>query len=92
MSTETSQQQHRNKAFQQHRNKWNYWIRWLSNTRRNHNNFKNHLKEENRDTDATGSIFDAIKALSDEVRGEFESDDYKKRFLKSLSKIQKLTK
>ena len=56
------------------------------------NNFKNHLKEENRDTDATGSIFDAIKALSDEVRGEFEGDDYKKRFLKSLSKIQKLTK
>ena len=60
------------------------------------NNFKNHLKEENRDTDATGSIFDAIKALSDEVRGEFEDllegDDYKKRFLKSLSKIQKLTK
>ena len=54
------------------------------------NNLENHLLEENKDTDATHSIFDAIAALIDEVRGEYEDllegDNSRKRFLKSLSK------
>ena len=36
------------------------------------NNLESHLKEENKDTDATDGIFDTIAALRDEVRGEFE--------------------
>ena len=48
------------------------------------NNLEKHLKEENKDTDATDGVFDAITALSEEVRGGFEDllDDDKKRFLK----------
>ena len=48
------------------------------------NNLEKHLKEENKDTDATDGVFDAITALSDEVRGGFDDE---KRFLKSLSKM-----
>lgn len=50
-----------------------------------------HLKEESSDTNATDGVFDAITALSSEVREEFEDllggDDNKKRVLKSRSKI-----
>ena len=50
-----------------------------------------HLREESVDGDTMDGVFDAIKALSSDVREEFEDllegDNDKKRFLKSLSKI-----
>ena len=50
-----------------------------------------HLREESVDGDTMDGVFDAIKALSSDVREEFEDllegDNDKKCFLKSLSKI-----